>query len=86
MNIGTHIAIPCENKRIMKNLRKNFSITLLLLIGFVTISVTNAPHNKRYRGIERSIKIERWMTVPFTDFYEEPLEVEDWMTKPFNAK
>ena len=67
----------------MKNLKKYAAITFVtLMVGLLTISVTNTPHNN-YRGFERPVRVEKWMTQPFTDFYEEPLEVEDWMTKPF---
>ena len=69
----------------MKNFKKYLVITLTtLLIGLLTISVTN-PNNKEYRGYERPVRVEKWMTTPFTDVVEEPLKVEEWMTKPFNA-
>jgi len=68
----------------MKNFKKYLAVTLTtLLIAFLTLSVTTS-HGKRYRGYERPVLVEEWMTTPFTDSVEEPLEVEDWMTRPFN--
>ena len=69
----------------MKNLKKYAAITFVtLMVGLLTISVTNTPHSKsHYSGFERSIQIEEWMTRPFSDSVDESLEVEEWMTRPF---
>jgi len=79
------VAILCENQNTMKNLKKYVAITLVtLMVGLLTISVTNTPHGKRvYRGYERPVLVEDWMTRPFSDSVDEPLEVEEWMTRPF---
>lgn len=69
----------------MKNFRKYLAITIItLVVGALTISVTNT-HSKEYRGFERPVFVEEWMTMPFSDSVDEPLEVEEWMTRPFNS-
>ena len=81
------VVILWENMVIMKNLKKYAVITVItLILGFLTISVSHTPNRKSHSsGLDRPIRIEKWMTVPFMDSIEEPLEVEDWMTKPFNT-
>ena len=81
-----YIAILCENQNTMKNLKKYIAITLVtLLVGLLTISVTNTPHSKSHRVYERPVFVEEWMTKPFSDSVDEPLELVEFMTKPFIA-
>jgi len=70
---------------------RNLTLTLfgILLIGFISISVTT-PRDYEMEFIEESIEIEEWMTRPFQSdsvyfFAEEPIELEDWMTQPFDT-
>ena len=67
----------------MKSKNSILIIFAILLMGFISISVSN-PGSEDYRNSrEETIMMESWMTQPFTNFIEEPLELEDWMTKPF---
>jgi len=64
-------------------MKKRILILAIILMGFISISITSPVRNHRVDLQEENLIVEEWMTHPFTNFIEEPLEIEEWMTKPF---
>ena len=68
----------------MKTRKSILTIITLLIVAFISLSVSIPHRHNNQRVIEERVVIENWMTKPFVDSFEEPLEIEDWMLVPFN--
>jgi len=58
-------------------------VSVLATMALLFLGAAEPAKNVINESIDSKIRVEHWMTIPFSESIENQIEVEDWMSAPF---